>query len=152
MKVDLLGLKVEIIHIIIIVVLGVLFMHLFGGCVSYMIAPSTKEGMELLGSDVSYKMGEGVNGSWENKEQQQGPSLAFRQHNHDAYQSTFVGPDKSLNFFSDTDFAQECCGSNYSANGGLTDKGNTTGGCACMNKQQIEYLNARGGNRSSGAY
>ena len=117
MKVDLLGLKVEIIHIIIIVVLGVLFMHLFGGCVSYMISPSTKEGMELMGADVSYRMGNGVTGSWENKSQEKGSSLAFRQHNHDSYQSKFVSPEQSLNFFADTDFAPECCGSNYSGIG-----------------------------------
>ena len=103
-----------------------------------------------MGADVSYRMGNGVTGSWENKSQEKGSSLAFRQHNHDSYQSKFVSPEQSLNFFADTDFAPECCGSNYSGNGGITARGSTSAGCSCMNKQQIDYINKRGGNRSCG--
>lgn len=144
MNINVFGMKFDLTRVLIVVVATLLVCHLIGGCCNF------REGMEMMGADVGYKMGEGVHGSWENKTQEAGSSLAHRQQDHDSYGSKFVGPDKALNFFADTDFAPECCGSNYSANGGLTDQGATAGGCACMNKEQINYINARGGNRSMG--
>ena len=145
MKINAFGMKFDLTHVLIVVAVTLLISHMIGGCCG-----CSSEGMEVMGADVGYKMGDGVSVSWENKQQNTGPSLAYRQQNHDAYSSTFVGPDKSLSFFADTDFAPECCGSNYSANGGLTHKGATAGGCACMNKEQINYINSRAGNRTMG--
>jgi hypothetical protein len=110
---------------------------------------SFKEGMQMLGSELDYKMGTGVNNSWENMKQTEGPSISFREHNHDAYQSKFVDPSESLNFFNDTEFSYDCCGSSYSGNGGLLGGGgSSSGGCACLNKKQVDYINTRGGNRT----
>lgn len=138
------GYKVNVLHVGIAALVVLLITHLIGGCCDCNV-----EGLQMLGADISYKMGEGVKGSWETRQQQQGSSsLAYRQQDHDSYNSKFVGPDQNLNFFADTDFAPECCGSNYSANGGLRNSGASTGGCACMNTQQINYINQRGGNRT----
>lgn len=110
---------------------------------------SVSEGMRILGSELNYKMGEGVHGSWDTREQKKGSSLPYRSQDHDSYPSKFVSPDDSLNYFSDTHFKPECCGSNYSSKGGLLKEGGySSGGCACMSKKQINYINERGGNRT----
>jgi hypothetical protein len=107
------------------------------------------EGMQMMGADVDWKMGNGVPGSWENRAATHGPSLAFREKNHDAYQSKMVSPGDSLDFFAETEFSQDCCGASYSGFGGLLrGGGSTSGGCACLNKQQVDYINQRGGNRT----
>ena len=146
MKFNVFGMKFELTRVLIVVMATLLVSHLVGGCCG------CSEGMESIGSDVGYKMGEGVNKSWENKEQESGSSLAHRQQNHDSYSSKFVGPEESLNFFSNTDFSPDCCPSDYSGTGGITVNGTTAGGCACMNTQQIEYINTRGGNRNGGNF
>lgn len=146
MKLELFGMKLRLDVLIITLVLGMLLgAHLLCGCSRV----SLKEGMELMSSELGYKMGEGVKSSWENKPQQKGSSLEWREQDHDAYGSKFVSPDENVDFFADTEFAPECCGSSYSSKGGLINSGATTGGCACMNKEQVEYINSRGGNRSS---
>ena len=48
-------------------------------------------------------------------------------------------PDGELFFFQNNQFKPECCPSPYSS----------TTGCACMSREQIAYLNTRGGNRTS---
>lgn len=145
MELKILGMKVRVELLILLLVVGMIMgTHLFGSCSRL----SMKEGMAIIGSEIGHKMGEGVKGSWDVREQQTGPSLPWRQQNHDAYNSQHVGPDKSLHFFADTDFAPECCGSTYSANGGLNASGFSSGGCACMSKKQLNYLNERGGNRT----
>ena len=51
-------------------------------------------------------------------------------------------PQDQLFFFYDNEFKPECCnyGNGYSS----------SGGCACTSVKQMEYLNARGGNRAPG--
>ena len=95
---------------------------------------SIQEGMATL----DYKMGEGVHSSWETREQDKGSSIEWRMQDHDAHLSDFVSPDEKLAFFARTQFKPECCGSSYAS----------SGGCACMSKQQMNYLNTRGGNRT----
>lgn len=108
------------------------------------------EGMELLGSSLDYKMGEGVKDSWDTKEQKVGSSIPFRSHDHDSYKSKHVDPSTSLHFFADTEFKPDCCGATYSSTGAVKAAlGNETGGCACLSKEQVNYLNTRGGNRTS---
>lgn len=146
-SINVLGMKLRPEVLLLIAVVGVLaWTHLFAGCSRVGIM----EGMQMLGASVDYKMGEGVHNSWETREQQKGSSLEWRSQDHDSYSSTFVAPEESLNFFADTDFKPECCGSTYSANGGLLkEEGQSSGGCACMNKKQVDYINQRGGNRTS---
>tara|TARA_Y100000768_G_C23971805_1_gene680939 strand:+ start:1795 stop:2250 length:456 start_codon:yes stop_codon:yes gene_type:complete len=132
--------------LVLIAIVGFLmWTHLVGSCSRV----SLKEGMTaVFGSELGYKMGQGVHGSWDTREQKSGSSIDWRSQDHDTYSSQHVSPNDSMNFFSGTDFAPECCGSNYSANGGINNNGFSSGGCACMSKKQIDYLNERGGNRT----
>lgn len=145
MEIKILGMKVRVELLILLLIVGMIMgSHLFCSCSRI----TMKEGMSIMGSELSYKMGEGIKGSYDTREQQKGPSVDYREQNHDAYNSKHITPEDSLNFFKGTDFAPECCGSTYSANGGLNSNGFSSGGCACMNKQQLNYLNERGGNRT----
>lgn len=145
-SVNVFGIKLRPEILLLIAVVGVLaWTHMFAGCSRVGMV----EGMQMLGASLDYKMGEGVRGSWETREQHKGSSLEWRAQDHDSYSSKFVGPDDSLNYFADTEFKPECCGSTYSANGGLLrEDGYSSGGCACMSKKQIDYINERGGNRT----
>jgi hypothetical protein len=141
-----LGFKFRIEIVILCLLLGMLIHALlFCGCskITY------SEGFQIIGSALGSKMGENINSSVHNFEQKIGTSLPFRSQDHDSYNSSFVSPENSLNYFADTQFKPECCGSTYSANGGLLrENGTTIGGCACMSKKQIDYINTRGGNRT----
>lgn len=146
MEFKIFNMNVRLEVLILIFIIGfIMWSHLVGSCSRV----SLQEGMTmLLGSNLDYKMGQGVNGSWDTRQSQEGSSIKWRSQDHDTYNSELVGPDKSLNFFSGTDFSPECCGSNYSANGGLNNNGFSSGGCACLSKKQINYINQRGGNRT----
>jgi hypothetical protein len=146
MEIKVLGVKVRVEIVVACVLLGMLIHALlFCSCVRV----NVREGMQMLGAALNHKMGEGVQGSWDTRQQAEGSSLKFRAQDHDSYSSKFVGPEQALNYFSDTEFKPECCGSTYSANGGLLrEQGYSSGGCACMSKKQVEYINSRGGNRT----
>lgn len=146
MKLKIFGLKLKVLPLLTVILLSLIFFQMIKGCTC------CKEEMDLIGTNVDYRMGEGVKGSWENKEQKSGPCLDFRPHNHDAYPSEHVSVNDSMHFFSKTNFAPECCGSNYSSLGSLKENSGGIGGCACMTKKQIDYLNTRGGNRTSGDF
>ena len=142
MEFKLFGLKLRLEVVIALLVVGaILGSHMLCSCSKV----SLKEGMEVLGAELGYKVGEGVRGSWDTREQ---PAEA--QHSLvDTSESKLVTPDESMVFLSETQFKPECCSiSHYSSNGGLTTRGATAGGCACLNKNQSDYLNTRGGNRT----
>lgn len=131
--------------LILLFVLGTIMgSHLFSSCSRY----SLQEGMKLIGSNLDYKMGSGLSDTWSAQEQKEGSSVKWRSQDHDTYDSDMVKPDDTMNFFANTNFAPECCGSSYSANGGINGKGFSSGGCACLNKNQLNYINERGGNRT----
>ena len=132
MKLSLFGYKLDVKYIIAAIVLYFIISSLT--ITSCSKINSLQEGMAVLG----HSMGEGVSTSWENKEQEQ-PIHGFRGKEHDANQAELVQPDQELSFFSKTEFKPECCGSNYAS----------SGGCACMNKQQMDFINTRGGNRTT---
>lgn len=145
-KFKLLGITIKVEHLII----GILLYMLITG---HMICGSSKislqEGLSMItGSPLDYKMGTGVPGSWDTQPQQKGNSIEWRSQDHDSYDSKMISPDKDLFFFGNTQFKPTCCSSTYSANGGLTSQGYTSGGCACLSKEQMNYLNTRGGNRT----
>lgn len=131
MKLSLFGYKLDVKYIIAAIVLYFIMSSLTVASCSKV--NSVQEGMAVL----NYKMGEGVHSSWETREPTE-QVHEFRGKEHDAYQAELVQPDQQLSFFSKTEFKPECCGSNYAS----------SGGCACMNKQQMEFLNTRGGNRT----
>lgn len=141
---EVLGFKITLEHVAIAIVGYLLVTSLFCGC--------CREDMTTLGSaGLDYVMGKGVHGSWDTREQKKGSGVEWRKQPHETYTSKMVTPAQNLAFFADTEFKPECCGSNYSGNGGLlSDGGATSGGCACMSPEQISYINTRGGNRSCG--
>ena len=111
---------------------------------------SLEEGMvgqdmmnELESRDVNGPVtGEGVKSSYINKTQEVIPSsYDWSTRNHEAYMSELTNPDIQLGFFDRTEFRPDCCGSHSGR-----------GGCACLSKEQIEFLNTRGGNRTSGEF
>lgn len=136
------GFKFRLEIVVICLLLGMLIHALlFCGCSKITYA----EGFQMIGE----KMGQNIGSSVHSFKQQVGPSLPHRSQPHDSYTSKFIPPSDGLNFFADTEFKPECCGSTYSSNGGLLrENGSTIGGCACMSKKQIDYINTRGGNRT----
>ena len=89
----------------------------------------------LTGADVNYRMGKGLKVSWENKNNENNKlenSL-----------NTNVGgkvplPEGQLYMFYKNKFDDNCCPSTYTS----------STGCACISKEQSDYLNQRGGNRT----
>lgn len=138
MEIQLFGQKLRVEVIILSVVLGyIIGGHLLCSCSKV----SLKEGLALLGAPVSYHMGDGVYGSWENK-----PELKYNGPN-DWYKSlegnTAPEPSKwvesgRLEFLADNKFDPKCCPSFYSGDMG----------CPCISPEQMKYLNSRGGNRT----
>ena len=144
MQVEILGMKIRVELLVILVVLGmVLGAHLVGGCSKV----GLMEGMSMMGAPLNSNMGEGVKGSYDGVKSPAG-KYEWRAHDHDSYVSKMVTPDKAMDFFTETDFKPECCGSTYSATGGVNGNGVTSGGCACLSTEQMDYLNTRGGNRT----
>ena len=141
MNVKLLGVSVNLINLAIAVVVIHIIMGMAGCSCSKL---SLKEGMQRMGSSVNYKMGQGVPGlnvGWDTKALQAGSSLPYRKQQHDTYQGTNVPlKDGQLYMFAGNEFKPSCCGSTYS---------NSTG-CMCATKQQVDYVNQRGGNRTCG--
>ena len=145
MQLEVMGFKFRVEVLVIGAIIGcIMCCHTLLSCSKV----SGKEGMQVLGAAVDYTMGQGVAGSWDTRPQQKGPSVEWRSQNHDATGSKLVGPDESMSFFADTQFKPECCGATYSSQGGLTTQGVTSSGCACLSKEQMEYINTRGGNRN----
>jgi len=141
MNFKLLGFSFNLVNLVL--ALGVVyFIIVIAGCSCSKF--SLKEGMARMGSQLSYKMGTGVPGlnvGWDTRAQQVGSSLPYRKQQHDTYQGTNV-PLKNgqLFMFAGNEFKPSCCGSTFS---------NSTG-CMCSTKQQVDYVNQRGGNRTCG--
>jgi len=145
MQLEILGFKCRVEVVIVCLIVGVILgCHVFCSCVKV----SIKEGLQVMGAALNYTMGDGVANSWDTREGKKGSSVDWRSQDHNSYASKMVPPNDSMFFFADTQFEPKCCGSTYSANGGLTSQGVTSGGCACLNTKQMNYLNTRGGNRT----
>lgn len=135
MEITILGYTTSIEFVVLFVIVSfLLWSHWVGGCCRMPV----KEGMiSLLPADVQYKLGQGVEGSWETKPYVSDPS----KHQRDTYKDVPVPlPEGSLHFLADNEFKPECCGSTFSS----------YGGCACLTDKQIGYINTRGGNRTKG--
>ena len=83
-----------------------------------------------------------VVGSWISKAGKYSSDLGYQPTS--CKSNTYVGtavplPDGELFFFQNNQFKPECCPGPYSS----------STGCACMSTEQINYLNTRGGNRTS---
>jgi len=95
-----------------------------------------KEGFDSMGAPTKYNMSRGVPGSYGDRKLQsmsphidsnRGPKLPL--------------PPGELFFFADNEFKPECCVPPFSSV-------SSADGCACVTKEQVDYINARGGNRS----
>ena len=117
------GFKFRVEVVIVSMIIGCLLCcHLFCNCI-------TKEGMETIGSSLDYMMNKGVHQMKYAEierpyEVAMGPQVPL--------------PEGQMFFFSQNDFKPECC--SYSNISG-------TGGCACITKEQNDYVVSRGGNK-----
>ena len=93
--------------------------------------------LDLDGSDLQYSMGDGVKSSWEKPMKMVQQSGGFM--NWDNTGETIPGTQiDGGNVFANTKFSPDCCPSTYS----------NDMGCVCASKEQWNYLNQRGGNRT----
>ena len=134
MKINILGMKTSLECIVISMIIGAIL-----GC-SLLCGSSrvgAKEGMEILGANVDYVMGKGVPGNQWTKnppavqtgyETNQGPQVPLA--------------EGQLFFLANNAFKPECC----TPASPLAYSSST--GCACVTKEQIDYINKRGGNRN----
>ena len=121
------GVKLRVECIVISVIIGmILGCHLFCGCF-------TKEGMDTMGASLNYAMNNGVhNDKYEERHdmsEMSGGSL----------NPTVPLPEGQLFMYANNEFSGKCCSFSNVSGGG---------GCACITKEQADYLNSRGGNRT----
>ena len=115
--------------------------HLAAGCVrKNAVKKKIREGMDVLGANLGYSMSRGVPGSYgrgslgpyrQNLSQNRGPRVPL--------------PPGELFFFANNKFTPECCVPPFS-------NVSSADGCACVTKEQVDYINARGGNRVPNSY
>jgi len=97
---------------------------------------------DVIGSDLSYYMGEGVKTSWEKPVQllQKFSGVPNFDNKMETVSGAGIPPSgsKDIWFLEDSKFSPECCPSVYS----------NSLGCICASKEVYNYLNERGGNRT----
>ena len=129
MEVKVLGMKLRVECILISMVIGaVLGCYLICGCV-------TQEGMESAGAAIDYAMSKGVHtdkyeSKYDQVEVNGGSNLSPK----------VPLPEGQLFMWANNEFSGKCCSTSNVSGGN---------GCACITKEQSDYLNARGGNRAS---
>ena len=98
---------------------------------------STKESFHQMGAPLQYKMTRGVPGL--SRDLMNTAPYAQQLNTHSG--PTVPLPEGQLFNFYDTAFSPSCCVPPYS---GVS----SSDGCACVTKEQVDYINMRGGNRS----
>lgn len=108
----------------------------------------------LSNSKLNYSIGDGVISSWENKKCNcnncNNNNNNNKINNYDTLDIRCSSrgeeplPTSDLFMFNNTQFGADCCQTNLGS-----DLINVSGsnGCACINKQQIDLIKTRGGNR-----
>lgn len=98
------------------------------------VVRESMENMALLGDDMT----NGVVGSWGKQRKVNTISQQL-----DTHQGPKVPlPPGQLSFFAQTTFTPECCVPPFSG-------ASNADGCACVTEEQVNYINARGGNNTS---
>jgi hypothetical protein len=138
MEIKILGMTCRLEIIIISLIVGtILGAHLLCSCCRV----GLQEGMAIMGASVDYVMGEDTANSWANKANSYAASMGYNG-TKGKYSQNKGGsvplPEGQMFMFSDTKFTPECCPSTYSS----------STGCACISKEQVTYINERGGNRT----
>ena len=139
MEITILGQKLRVELIILCMIIGgFIGVNMFCSC-----AGGIKEGFvaaeDLMGAAINYSMGNGVKGSWANAEAKK---EAKHVNVYDTLDTNVGGevplPDGELYMFYNNKNSPDCCPSTYSADNG----------CVCPSREQMVYLNRRGGNRT----
>ena len=129
MEIKILGFKARIEVVIISMIVGCLLCcHLIFGC-------ATKEGMETAGSALGYQMANGVH----NNKYEQKVGMAEVNGGGVKLNPKVPLPEGQLFMWANNEFNGKCCETSNVSGGN---------GCACITKEQSDYLNSRGGNRS----
>ena len=130
MFIKLFGMKLRVECIVISMIIGaILGCHLLCGC-------ATKEGMDVAGAALGYKMSQGVHmDKYEKK-----VNMAEMNGGGSRLSPKVPLPEGQLFFYANNDFSGKCC---------ETSNVSGTSGCACISKEQYDYLNSRGGNRTN---
>ena len=137
MKIKLFGMTFRLeILVALVFVYMLLSGHLFFSCSKIGVREAFVVAKTLGEATLDYRMGDGVEGSWDGKEQ----------NNRDASETvingTHVPLTDTLFFFRDNKGQHKNCDTNYS----------TSTGCIGLTSEQNKYLNTRGGNRITGNF
>jgi hypothetical protein len=99
------------------------------------------EGMTAIGSDINEVQNGDVAGMWVTKANTYASEFGYGIINNTGSAYTADEPLKNgeMVIFAKNKFKPECCPAPYSS----------STGCVCMTPEQINYLNTRGGNRTS---
>jgi len=100
-----------------------------------------REGMAIMGSDINEVQNGDVAGMWVTKANTYASEFGYGIMNNTGSAYTADEPLKNgeMVMFAKNKFKPECCPAPYSS----------STGCVCMTPEQINYLNTRGGNRTS---
>jgi hypothetical protein len=141
MELKVFGIACRLEVIIICLVVGfILGAHLLCSCSRI----GLKEGMAMMGTSLDWKMSEDMPNSWSTKADKYSHEMGYSSAQSKLEQAKGVPvplPEGQMYMFADNEFKPECCPSTYSS----------SNGCACMTKEQVTYLNERGGNRTMSA-
>jgi len=130
MEIKILGFKARVEVILVSMVIGCLLCcHLVCGCV-------TQEGMESAGSAIGYNMSNGVH----RDKYDTRVGLGEVNGGGEKLNPVVPLPEGQLFMWANNEFSGKCCATSNVSGGN---------GCACITKEQSDYLNARGGNRAS---
>ena len=137
MNIKIFGLKFRLeILLAIVVVYFILSTHLFSSCSKVGLKEAFTVMRTLNETPLDYRMGDGVEGSWDGK----------KQNNNNSSETVTNGTEVPLNgtlfFFKENKGGPNNCDTNYS----------TSTGCIGLTAEQNKYLNSRGGNRIIGQY
>lgn len=137
MELNILGFKIRPVIVLLCIFVGMMI-GAFALCsCSKITLEQLKEGFEEFGASRSYNMGDDVMGSYSKKNLQ----------NVTQKLNTNTGPKLPLQagelfFFANNEFKPECCVPSFSSI-------SSSDGCACVTQEQVDYINSRGGNRTS---
>jgi hypothetical protein len=139
MEMKVLGIRFRVEIVVACLILGMIMgCHVFCSCVHTETAKKVvKESMVNLTS-LDYNMSKDVPGSWGKQRKVNTISQQL-----DTHQGPKVPlPPGQLSFFAQTTFTPECCVPPFSG-------ASNADGCACVTEEQVNYINARGGNNTS---
>tara|TARA_B110000046_G_scaffold177578_1_gene204537 strand:- start:19927 stop:20349 length:423 start_codon:yes stop_codon:yes gene_type:complete len=140
MEIKVLGFKIRPVVVVLCLLVGMIIGGFALCSCSKITLQQVKEGFDGMGSEYSNNMSTGVMGSYGERRMQdvtqniannKGPVLPL--------------PNGEMFFFANNEFKPECCLPPFSSV-------SSADGCACITKEQVDYINSRGGNRSCGIY